>query len=249
MTERTTNIRASKISKRYLLRRGPRAILNLLFSAAKADANVIHAVRNVDLVAQSGEIVGVIGRNGSGKSTFLRVLAGLLEKDGGEIGIHGRVIYLSGLSFSTDPYMTVRENIHLIGTVLGLRRREIRSKVAQIVEFAGLAPFLDVEAFKLSSGMQVRLNVATIFSCMEHVRPNVLLMDEVLSAGGDIEFQKKSMAKVEGLLASGATVIMASHDLPFVERFCRRVLWLEEGAVRKEGSSAEIVAEYVRTYA
>lgn len=244
------HVKVSGVRKKFTLQRGSRVILNLIFSSVKsklkAKTNILEAVRGIDLEAKSGEIIGIIGRNGSGKSTFLRVLAGLFQADGGTIELHGRVLYLSGLSFSTDPYMTVRDNIYLICTVLGLRRREIKSKIDGILEFAGLADFLDIEVFKLSSGMTVRLNAAVIFACMEHLHPNVLLMDEVLSVGGDMDFQKKSMAKVESLLATGATIIMVSHDLDLVKKFCDRVLWMESGIVKLQGPPTEVVPEYIK---
>jgi len=248
MTQHAFHIKASCIKKNFMLQRGPRVALNMLLSAAKKRANVFPALRGIDLTAKKGEIIGIIGKNGSGKSTFLRILAGILQEDGGTIELHGRVLYLSGLSFSTDPYLTVRENIYLICTVLGLRRKEIKGKISGILEFAGLQEFLDVEVFKLSSGMIVRLNTAVIFACMEHIRPNVFLMDEVLSVGGDIEFQNKSLAKIENILATGATIVMTSHDLSFVERFCHRTLWFENGSVRREGAPSEIVREYMSGY-
>jgi len=241
-------IDASGVSKHFRLVRGSRVLLHLLRPNRPNKSNLLQALEGVDVSVQPGEVVGLIGKNGGGKSTLLKIIGGLYEKDHGDIRLSGRALYLSGFSYGTNPYLTVRANMSLIGTVFGLRRKEIREKIPEIAAFAGLEDFLDVEAFKLSSGMTTRLNVSSTFFCMEHVKPDILLLDEVLSTGGDIEFQGKTMKKVESLVRGGASILLASHDLQFIERFCQRVIWLDRGKVVISGPARETIAAYIKAY-
>ena len=241
-------IEAHNVSKKFRLIRGSRALLNFIRSYARREQVILRVLDDITISVKAGEVVGIIGKNGSGKSTLLKIIAGLHRQDSGTVKLSGAALYLSGFSFGTNPYLTVRANITLIGTIFGLRRKEIREKIPLIAEFAGLTEFLDVETFKLSSGMMTRLNLSSNFFCMEHVRPEILLMDEVLSVGGDIEFQAKSMGKVESLVHSGASVLFASHDLPFIEKFCHRVIWLDHGKIKRQGPAKEVIADYIQTY-
>jgi ABC-type polysaccharide/polyol phosphate transport system ATPase subunit len=245
---RDPRIEAAGLSKRFRLQNGPRVILNLLLSLGAKRGDVLEALKGIDISVVSGEVVALIGKNGSGKSTLLKILAGLHVEDAGIIRMHGRSLYLSGLHFASNPYMTVRENIFLMGTVFGLRRKEIRDKMKEILDFSGLPRFADVETLKLSSGMQTRLNVSTTFYCMEQIRPSILLLDEVLSVGGDIEFQAKSLEKIQSLVRGGAAVLIATHDLSFVEKFCDRAIWLEAGAIQAEGEAAAVARKYERAH-
>jgi lipopolysaccharide transport system ATP-binding protein len=251
------SIEAKGISKKFKLQNGPRVFLNLIFSAFASSAPIgqeqstttLQALNSVDVSVSSGEVVGLIGKNGSGKSTLLKILAGLHAKDSGSIRLNGKILYLSGFHYASNPYMTVRENIFLMATIFGLRRAEIYSRLPEILEFAGLERFVDVKAFKLSSGMQTRLNVSATFHCMERINPSIILLDEALSTGGDMEFQTKSLKKIEHLVKSGAAVLVATHDLSFVEKFCDRAILLEAGNVRKIGNPADVIRDYATSYA
>lgn len=253
MNTKPKNIEIIGVGKRFRLRTGPRVFLNLLFSGSsnggRRNENILDALKEIDLSVSGGEVVGLIGKNGSGKSTLLKVLAGLHAEDAGTVRLTGKALYLSGFYYASNPYMTVRENAYLMGTIFGLRRREIRSKMKEMLDFAGLDRFIDVETFKLSSGMITRLNTSVTFHCMEHARPNILLLDEVLSVGGDIEFQSKSMEKISRLVRGGAAVLAATHDLEFAEKSCDRVVWLENGRIRMQGRPAEVVSAYKNAYA
>lgn len=235
------------ISKRFRIHSAPRVLIRMLVPGGLK--HEVHVLSDVDIEAAAGDVVGIIGRNGSGKSTLLRIAAGIIAQDSGTVASDGNPLYLSGFLHSTHPYLTVRQNILLIGAILGVPRRTTQERLDEVAAFAGISEFLDVELFKLSPGMVARLNVSAVFHSMEHARPSTLLLDEVLSTGGDIEFREKSIRKLSGLLSSGAAVLLVSHDLELIERECRTVVWLEKGRVRMKGRPAEVVAEYRRAYA
>ncbi len=241
-------IEVQGLSKKFRLQSRPRVMLNIFLSAGAKREDVLVALNDINISVARGEVIGLIGRNGSGKSTLLKILAGLHSKNAGSVSISGQSLYLSGLNFASNPYMTVRENIYLTGMIFGLRQKEISAKLPGILDFSGLARFVDTETFKLSSGMMVRLNTSVAFYCMEHTKPDTLLLDEIVSTGGDIEFQIKSIEKIKKLVRGGATVLVASHDLSFIENFCDRVIWLESGQIFREGLPPKVVNEYKAKY-
>jgi len=241
-------ISAQHISKRFRIERGPRAILHMLIQGNAKKRTTIQALEDVSVEVSAGEVVGILGANGSGKSTLLRIIAGLYRHDAGSVSMTGIVRYLGGFSPSTNPYLTLRENIYLIAALMGLRKHQIRANIDSIAAFAGLTDFLDMQTLKLSSGMITRLNVSTVFHCLEETKPNILLLDEILSAGSDLEFRQRSLRKVSELVRGGAAVIMVSHDLALLEECCDSLLWLEKGVVRARGKPADIIAEYSQVY-
>ena len=204
------------------------------------------ALKDVSFNADVGENIGIIGRNGSGKTTLLMAVAGIYQLDQGRAITNGRVMLLSGMSNGLRSRLTVRENIYLVGSILGLGQKDIQAKFKDIIEFAGLENFIETKVYQLSSGMKSRLAFSTTMHCLEHSRPDVLLLDEVFSGGGgDEEFKNKGLERMEEFMKSGTTVILVSHSLETIRKYCDKVLWLEEGEIKKKGNSGKIVNEYL----
>ena len=199
------------------------------------------AVRDVSFEIERSEALGIIGHNGAGKSTILKLLSNITTPTSGEITINGRLSALIEVGSGFHPELTGRENVYLSGSILGMRRREIAAKLDQIVDFAGIKQFIDVPVKRYSSGMYVRLG----FSIAAHLDPDVLLLDEVLAVG-DAAFQAKCLQRITDLKHSGKTIVFVSHDLGAVERLCDRVLLLQRGQVIASGPPREIIAEYQR---
>lgn len=199
------------------------------------------ALHDVSFRVARGETVGIIGRNGSGKSTLLQLICGTLSPSEGEVVVRGRIAALLELGAGFDPEFSGRENVFLYGTVLGLTRAEIELRFARIEAFADIGRFMDEPVRTYSSGMFVRL----AFAVAIHVDPDVLIVDEALSVG-DEAFQRKCFARIEQLRDAGTTVLFVSHSSQTVVQICDRALWLEDGAVRLDGSPRDVVAAYHR---
>ena len=198
-----------------------------------------NALTNVSFSVNKGDILGVIGYNGAGKSTMLKVLSGIMKPTNGSIKVDGVISPLIELGSGFDMELTARENIFLNGYILGYSKKFIKEHFNEIVEFSELSEFLDVPVKNFSSGMVARLGfaIATI------VKPEILIVDEILSVG-DFKFQEKSEKKIKEMLLSGTTVILVSHDIAQIEEICTKVLWLEHGRVKGYGNTKEICEEY-----
>src|SRR3989338_7186112 len=197
------------------------------------------ALKNVDFRITKGEVVGIVGPNGAGKSTILKLLSKIMYPTKGEIKINGRLSALIEVTAGFHPELTGRENVYLNGTILGMRRREIDKKFDEIVEFSGVAPFIDTPVKRYSSGMYSRLG----FSVAAHMDPEILLVDEVLSVG-DMAFHAKCAQKMRELMASGATIVLVSHDMSLIQSLCKRTILLEGGAMAKDGPTEKVVPYY-----
>ncbi len=197
------------------------------------------AVRDVSFQVRRGEAVGIIGHNGAGKSTILKLLSNITAPTKGEIVINGRLSALIEVGSGFHPELTGRENVFLSGSILGMRRREIASKLDSIVEFAGVRQFIDTPVKRYSSGMYVRLG----FAIAAHLDPDILLLDEVLAVG-DAAFQAKCIQRIQELEAAGTTIVFISHDLTAVERLCQRVILMEKGQVAAEGPPRDVIKHY-----
>jgi lipopolysaccharide transport system ATP-binding protein len=202
----------------------------------------IWALRDVSFQLDEGKALGVIGRNGAGKSTLLKILTRITTPTSGRAEIRGRVGSLLEVGTGFHPELTGRENIYLNGAILGMKRREIRSKLPEIAEFSGVEKFLDTPVKRYSSGMHVRL----AFSVAAHFEPEIMLVDEVLSVG-DAEFQARCLGRMEDLGATGRTVVFVSHQLQAVAQLCDRAILLEDGRVVLDGPSADVVAQYLQS--
>jgi ABC-type polysaccharide/polyol phosphate transport system ATPase subunit len=204
------------------------------------DASVA-ALRHVSFVVDRGEAFGIIGRNGSGKSTLLKLISGILKPTEGKVTVNGRVAALIELGAGFHPEITGRENIYINGIMLGLSRREIDQRFDKIVEFSGIADFLDQPVKTYSSGMYVRLG----FAVAVHVDPDVLLIDEVLSVG-DEEFSQRCVAKIQEMKYRGVTLLFVTHQLDQVRNLCDRALWLDHGRTEAIGDPMRVVDAYLQ---
>jgi len=199
------------------------------------------ALRNVSLSIKQGETVGIIGANGAGKSTVLKVIANILLPTEGKVQIRGSVAPILELGSVFDPELTGRENIYLNGAMLGHSRRVMEKKLDSLIEFAGIGNFMDAPLRNYSDGMVARL----AFAIATDVDADILLIDEILAVG-DKDFQLKCFARIATFKDVGTTLVIVSHDLGQIERLCRRVIWLEHGRIREDGSPKEILARYMQ---
>ena len=249
-------IHTANLSKRYRL--GPQepylALRDVLAKCVKAPfrlfssgrprqpraaADFIWALNDVCLEVKHGEIVGIIGRNGTGKSTLLKVLTRITQPTSGYAEVWGRVGSLLEVGTGFHPELTGRENIYLSGSILGMTKAEITRRFGEIVAFAGVERFLDTPTKHYSSGMYMRL----AFAVAAHLEPDVLLVDEVLAVG-DLEFQKKCLGKMESVSQTGRTVLFVSHQMNQIRRLCSQVVWMDAGGIRKVGPTAQVVGAY-----
>jgi ABC-type polysaccharide/polyol phosphate transport system ATPase subunit len=233
-----------RVAKRYKVRRtadangGRRSWRQKLTGFARRQ-DEFWALRDVSFSVAEGETLGIIGHNGAGKSTILKLLSSVTVPTSGEIRIYGRLSALIEVGSGFHPELTGRENIYLSGSILGMRRREIADKLERIIEFAGVRDFIDAPVKHYSSGMYVRLG----FSIAAHLEPDILLLDEVLAVG-DAAFQSKCLDRIIELHRQGRTIVFISHDLGAVERLCDRVILLKQGQVMATGTAAEVIAVY-----
>ena len=240
-------VKAQNISKKFIIdSKRDLALAGILkFLSAGKEKQERVALQDVSFTAYSGEIVGLIGKNGAGKSTLLKIIAGIYQPSDGEIKKTGSCVYLTSTGFYLMPKLTMRENIYFAGSIMGLDQKEIRQRFNQIVDFSGLRDFVDLKVYQFSSGMVSRLGFSITFFCIKQKNPEILLIDEVFGAGADIDFEKKAEKKMEELIRGEATVILASHNLEIVEKYCGKVLYLERGKIAKEGSPEDIVKFYL----
>ena len=197
------------------------------------------ALENVSFDVQKGEILGIIGYNGAGKSTILKIISGIMKPTSGSVKVRGKISPLIELGSGLDPELTPRENIFVNSYILGYSKKFIKEHFNEIVEFSELESFLDVPVKNFSSGMVARLG----FSIATVVKPEILIVDEILSVG-DFKFQLKSNEKIKEMFSSGTTVILVSHSIEQIEKLSTNVLWLEKGKVKKYGNAKEICKEY-----
>ena len=197
------------------------------------------AIRDVTFHINKGEIFGLIGLNGAGKSTMLKIIAGVLKPTKGKIFIEGSMAPLIELGAGFDFDLTARENIYLNGAILGHSRKFMEKKFDEIVEFSELQEFLDVQLKNYSSGMVARIG----FAIATVVDPDILIVDEILAVG-DFQFQEKCYKRIESMIERGTTVIMVSHSIDQIESLCSRVLWLEHGQMKMIGEAREICEKY-----
>ena len=230
------------VGKRYLT--GERSDLTGLLrgrrrNGARLPREEFWALRDIDLDVAEGETIGLIGSNGAGKSTLLKILARIVQPTTGTARVRGRVGALLEVGTAFHPDLTGRENVWVNGALLGMSRRDVAARFDEIVEFSGVAPFIDTPVKRYSSGMFLRL----AFAVAAHLEPEVIVVDEVLAVG-DAEFQRRCLGKMSELGASGRTIVFVSHDLGAIGRLCRRAVWIERGTIRAEGDTAEVIGAY-----
>jgi lipopolysaccharide transport system ATP-binding protein len=225
----------------------PRAFQELFLQAASfrraspsRSKQVFWALQDVDLDVKAGEAVGFVGPNGAGKSTLLKLASSILFPTSGKVYVRGRVAALLELGAGFHPDLTGRENIFLNSSIMGMGRAEVLRKLDAIVAFSELEGFIDLPVKHYSSGMYVRL----AFSTLIHINPDLLLVDEVLAVG-DAAFQKKCLDRIERLQQSGCTIVLVSHNLDSVRNACQRAVWLDQGRVKADGRTEDVVKQYI----
>lgn len=212
-------------------------------SPRKAQDGQFWALRGVNLTVNEGERVGIIGANGAGKSTMLKILSRITRPSSGEVRIFGRCASLLEVGTGFHPELTGRENIFLNGAILGMKRHEIKKKFDEIVEFSGVADFLNTPVKRYSSGMYVRL----AFAVAAHLEPEILVVDEVLAVG-DAVFQKKCLGKMQEVSSSeGRTILFVSHNLGAVSSLCNRCVFLKDGQIEFDGAPDQAIARYLNS--
>lgn len=243
-------IKVENVSKRYVI--GEKAsyltlrdkLMELplrLFKGPKRTKE-FWALKDVSFEVKKGEVVGIIGRNGAGKSTMLKILARITEPTSGRITMHGRVASMLEVGTGFNPELTGRENIYLNGAIIGMQKKEIEAKFKDIVEFSGVDKFLDTPVKHYSSGMYVRL----AFAVAAHLDADILLVDEVLAVG-DAEFQKKCLGKMSDLAGGGKTVIFVSHNIAAINSLSSKIVYLDNGNIITAGNSHEVIKKYLKT--
>ena len=206
----------------------------------KSDREQFWALRDVSFEVPVGQTVGIIGNNGSGKSTALKLISGIIKPTSGTLTVNGRVSALLELGAGFHPDLTGRENVFLAGTILGMRQGEMKRRFDEIVDFSEMEQFIDTPVKHYSSGMYMRLAFAVATS----VDPDILLVDEVLAVG-DSSFQKKCYDRIRSFQKAGRTIVIVSHDLASVTETCSTIVWLHKGSVRQIGTSNQVVTDYL----
>ncbi|MFO7631544.1 MAG: ABC transporter ATP-binding protein [Caldilinea sp.] len=236
-------VRLVNVSKQFILNRSKqRSLMELLARPFRRpeQREYFWPLRDVSFELTQGATLGIIGENGAGKSTILKLIARILEPTGGRVETRGRLAALLELGAGFHPDLSGRENIYLNASIMGLSRREVSRHLDRIIEFADIGPFIDAPVKHYSSGMRVRLG----FSVAVHVQPDIMLVDEVLAVG-DEDFQHKCLQAFYDFLQRGGTLILVSHSVELIRDMCRRTIWVDDGIVQADGPSSEVLAKYL----
>ena len=205
------------------------------------DSDLVWALKNINLTINQGDIVGIIGKNGAGKSTLLKILSKITTPTTGSIKIRGRIASLLEVGTGMHQELTGRENIFLNGAILGMTKHEIRSKLDEIIDFAGIAKYIDTPIKRYSSGMRVRLG----FAIAAHLEPEILIVDEVLAVG-DAEFQKRAIGKMQDISkGEGRTVLFVSHNMTSIKNLCKTGVLMKNGMIDFHGEIDDVVNKYM----
>ena len=236
-TKNAIDVRDLKISYRVLK---SFSIKRSLLKLKKSEVEVFEAIKGISFSVPEGEIMGIVGKNGSGKSTMLRAIAGIFSPDSGEIDLHGHSVSLLYIGVGFQKALTGRENIILSGMLLGFSEEQVRAKMDDIIKFAELGRFIDMPVRTYSSGMHSKL----AFSITAMLESDIMLIDEVLSVG-DVKFRKKSYNKMKQLISNkDRTVIIVSHSSDTLKKLCTSLMWLHEGEIKMIGDTNEVLNAY-----
>lgn len=211
------------------------------FLDRKNTVEEITILNNISLFVKKGEMLGILGLNGEGKTTLLKIISKIYTPDKGSVFINGKVIPFLELGTGFNGELTAKDNIILYGIILGFTKKEIIERIDEIAKFSELEKFLDTKLKNFSSGMNARLAFSTAIS----VDPDILLVDEVLSVG-DITFQEKSFNKFMEFKKRGKTIIFVSHSIEQIKKTCDRAIWLHEGTIKAQGNPNDVVNEYTK---
>lgn len=226
------------IEKNYSIKE---AFISFFDKKRRPQKSEFWALKDISFEVKKGEVIGLIGSNGAGKSTMLKVVSGVMKPTTGTVEINGVISPMIELGAGFDLELTARENIYLNGSILGYTKQFLNDKFEEIVEFSELRDFLDVPVKNFSSGMIAKL----AFSIATIVNPEILIVDEILSVG-DIKFQEKSRQKMLDMIKGGTTVLYVSHSLESIKELCDKVIWIEHGKMIKMGDTKKICTEYYK---
>ena len=201
--------------------------------------HTLHVLKDVSFDANEGEIIGIIGRNGSGKSTLLRIIARIIDKDKGIVKTNGKIVALIHLDAGIKERLTMKDNIFLVCTFLGLSQNEIKKKFNSIVKFAELEKFINTKWYQFSDGMKQRV----VFAMAFHANPDIMLLDEAFAVG-DEQFRQKCMIVIRNLAKKGSTILLVGHTLPIIRNHCHRIIWIDKGEIKLQGSTKKIINTY-----
>ena len=235
-------IEVKNVKMKFKMSDEPLNSLKEIFTRAvqgKLKFNEFLALDNINFDVEKGETIGLIGANGAGKSTTLKIISGILKPTEGKVITRGNVVPMLELGAGFDLELTGKENIYLNGSILGYTKEYLKSKFDEIVDFAEIREFIDMPIRNYSSGMMARL----AFSIASVVQPEILIVDEILAVG-DAKFQEKSYARMKELMSGGATVLFVSHDIGKIEEMCDRVIWLDHGKIIEIGPAKKICTKY-----
>ena len=233
-----TAVRTEGLIKNYYIYKTPAERIKELF-LNKVKHRILKALGPIDIEVLRGETLGIIGENGAGKSTFLKLVAGVIEPSSGTINVHGKVSSILELGTGFNPEFTGRENIFLNAAIYGLSSLEVKNRMDQIAEFADIGDFFDMPLKIYSSGMYMRL----AFSLAVHVDADIIVIDEALAVG-DGAYEKKCIDRIWELKRKSVTILFCSHSLYTVATFCDRAMWLKGGGVQCIGNTKEVVSHY-----
>lgn len=206
----------------------------------KLKFNKFECLKDISFTVEKGEVVGLIGHNGAGKSTMLKIISGILKPTAGSVIVNGNVVPMLELGSGFDMDMTGKENIYLNGAILGYSKQFLDEKYNDILSFSELGDFIDVPIRNYSSGMIARL----AFSIASAVNPEILIVDEILSVG-DMNFQQKSLNRMQEMMSGGTTVLLVNHNIDVIKKMCNKVVWIEKGSVMKVGDPEIVCNEYI----
>ena len=242
MEDEGNAIEVRHVYKRFKARGRSNSIKDLVVYRDKAQKGTREVLKDISFDVKKGEVVGIVGRNGSGKSTMLKLLTRILRPNGGTIKTQGTMSCLIELGAGFHPDMTGRENVYINASIFGLNYKQINERFDQILEFSEIGDHVDERVRNYSSGMYLRL----AFSVAINVDADILIVDEILAVG-DIAFQRKCMNKIRQLRDSGVSIVIVSHSVEQVRALCDRVIWIDNGVMRADGDVDEVCKMYEAT--
>ena len=231
-------IKLSHVSKKYTLHHEKPTLVENVIGRQKKEE--FWALKDINLEINKGDRVGIIGPNVSGKTTLLEIIAKITTPTEGEIVTNGKLVSLIELEAGFHPELTGEENIYLNGLLVGMSKEETNKKLDKIISFADIGQFIDAPLYTYSEGMKLRLG----FSIVVHTNPDIVLLDENMAVG-DTSFKRKSLKKIQDFVKNKKTLVVVSHLMDFVANTCHRVIWLEDGSVKEEGNSRELINKYL----
>lgn len=235
-------IKVNSVSKSFRMNKTSKSFFDFLSDFNFKKENFL-AVKNISFELKEGDILGVVGKNGSGKSTLLKTISGILKTTSGDIKVYGEIVYISGFYHGMNKNLSMRDNIYIIGTLNNLSKDEINQRVDKITDFSEMQDFLDVPLYQFSSGMITRLALTTTLFTLPK-SPDILILDEALGGGLDDYFRDKALNKINEYVKSAKAVIIASHNLNYLQNHCTKILWINNGEMKDIGETQKIIQSY-----